>query len=321
MGKYVVRRLFMGLGTLVGASMIIFFILRIIPGDAALMILTSRSSQDEARIDPKQLQELREQLGTNRPLYVQYGDWIKSLATGNLGVSLFNGTSVAHELRIRFPFTFQLALLSVLFASVVGVSLGLLAAFKRNTMWDYVARVLGIAGITLPVFWSATLMIFFLVYFFKWIPPLEFEYLWKDPGTAATQLVWPTVALGYYLAGVISRITRAQALEILRQDYIRTAYAKGLSSRVVVVRHALRNAMLPVVTIIGLQFAALLSGTVLVEAIFHIPGLGSLMLQGIRQRDYPVVQTLFILFAAIVIVANLTVDILYSVLDPRIRYS
>jgi peptide/nickel transport system permease protein len=321
MGKYILRRLGLGVLSAVGVSIMIFTLLRVVPGDPALMILMSRSSADASAIPEDDLNRLRKELGTDQPLPVQYFEWMRQVVTGDLGYSLFTRTPVATELVQRIPFTLQLAVLSILFSTILGTFLGTIAAVKQNTIWDYIARLIGIGGITTPVFWSATLMILFLVMVFNWIPPLRFTYIWSEPITAISQLVWPTLALGYYLTGITSRMTRAQVLEILRQDYVRTAQSKGLRQTVVLSRHVLRNAVLPLVTIVGLQFEGLLSGSVLVEQIFHIPGLGSALVQGVTQRDYPVVQALVLLFGIIIVLINLVVDILYSVVDPRIRYS
>jgi peptide/nickel transport system permease protein len=321
MGRYVVRRLCLGALSALGVSLLIFTLLRIVPGDPAMMILASRSSADNTSIDQDELVSLRTELGTDKPLHVQYLDWMRQIVTGDLGRSLYTHTPVASELTQRIPFSFQLAILSVLFSTILGTVLGIIAAVKQNTVWDYVARLIGIGGITMPVFWSATLIILFLVIVFSWIPPLRFTYIWSEPTTAVSQLIWPTLALGYYLTGIVSRMTRAQVLEILSQDYVRTAHSKGLRQTVVLSRHVLRNAVLPLITIVGLQFEGLLSGSVLVEQIFHIPGLGSFLVQGITQRDYPIVQSVVLLFGTMVVLVNLVVDLLYSAVDPRIRYS
>ena len=319
MTNYLFRRLLQFIPVLVLVSILVFGIMRLVPGDVALMILVGPDGQ--GTVDPKQLQALRKELGLDRPLPVQYFEWTGNMLKGDFGKSLRTNTSVFHEIKDRFPVTFEIVTLTTIISVLIALPLGILMAIRQDSWVDYIARVVSIAGLAMPTFWVATLMLLFMVIWFTWIPPLGYKEFWKSPWVNIQQVIWGCLALGYFLAAVIARMTRSTLLEVLRQDYIRTAWAKGLRERTVVIRHALKNAVLPVVTIIGIQYAALFGGTVIMESIWNLPGLGSALIQAVSFRDYPMVQGLVMLFALIVLVANLLVDMLYAWLDPRVRYT
>jgi len=322
MGRYLVVRLSGGLVTIAILSLLVFGLLRVVGGDPALLLLAERMPEgDASQVDPVELLELQRMMGTDKPIVEQYAVWVGQLLTFNLGNSIITDQPIGEEIRLRFPYTFQLALVSVALGAMIGLTLGILAAVKQDTWIDYVARVFMIVGISMPSFWTGTLVIFSLLVVFHWFPPLGYALIWQDPAVALQQLLWPCLILGYALSAIISRLTRSQMLEVLRQDYIRTAWSKGLSSRVILVRHALRNALLPIMTILGIQFAFMLGGTVIIESIFVIPGMGSAFIAGLIGRDFPMVQNIVMLFSVIILVMNLMIDLMYSVVDPRIRFN
>lgn len=319
MQTYLVRRMLLFIPTLLAVSIIIFSILRVIPGDVAVYILVGGGEGTSATAES--VAAFRRELGLDKPLHLQYMDWVVSLAQLDLGKSLFTRVSVAEELLNRFPVTIELALIATVISVLTGVPLGLLSAIRQDTWLDHIVRFVSIGGVTIPNFWLATLVILALVTYFRWIPPLGFPSLAEDPIKNLQIMILPSFVLGYHFAAYLSRMTRSSVLEVLRNDYVRTAWSKGLAERVVVVRHVLRNALLPIVTVLGFQFGVLLSGTVVVETIFVIPGVGLTLIDAISTRDYPVVQALIVLFAFVLLVINLVVDVLYGWLDPRIRYS
>lgn len=314
------RRLLLLLPTLLGISIVIFLVMRIVPGDVALLIVTGGGEGSGGAIRQESLNAVRKELGLDKPLHLQYVAWMGDVLRLNGGASLWSGRPVADEVKRRFPVTLELALMTFLISLLISLPTGVLSALRQDTWSDYVFRVVTIGGIAMPTFWSGTLVVLFLVQTFDWIPPLGTPSILEDPSTLFSQLIWPAMALGYYQAAVISRMTRSAMLEVLRQDYVRTAWAKGLRERVVVVRHALKNAMLPVVTLSGIQFGHLLGGTVIMESIFVLPGIGSYLLHALLSRDYPVIQSIIVLLAAIFVLVNMAVDLLYGWLDPRIRY-
>ena len=322
MGRYLVVRLSGGLVTIAILSLLVFGLLRVVGGDPALLLLAERMPEgDASQVDPVELLELQRMMGTDKPIVEQYAVWVGQLLTFDLGNSIITDQPIGDEIRLRFPYTFQLALVSVALGAMIGLTLGILAAVKQDTWIDYVARVFMIVGISMPSFWTGTLVIFSLLVVFHWFPPLGYALIWQDPAVALQQLLWPCLILGYALSAIISRLTRSQMLEVLRQDYIRTAWSKGLSSRAILVRHALRNAILPIMTILGIQFAFMLGGTVIIESIFVIPGMGSAFIAGLAGRDFPMVQNIVMLFSVIILVMNLMIDLMYSVVDPRIRFN
>lgn len=316
MRTYIAKRLLLVVPTLLGVASLVFVIMRVIPGDVALLILGG----DQGQIDERQLAALRQQLGLDQPLVVQFGTWLWGVMRFDFGTSLWTGHPVLEELLIRLPLSLELALLATIVSVVIAIPLGMLAAVRQDTWVDYVVRVVSIGGLAIPSFWVGILCILFLVIYFGWGPPLEFTPPWVDPWANFEMMVWPVVTVGYRYSAVTTRMTRSTVLEVLREDYIRTAWAKGLRERVVVIRHALKNAMLPVITLIGTEFAFLIGGLVVTETVFTLNGIGRFVVDAVAHRDYPVVQALVFLIAFSFVIVNLLVDLTYAWLDPRIRY-
>ena len=309
--------------TLLFVSVVVFIILRVVPGDPALMLLSGEGDEsgDAGGVTQEELDELRAYLGTDRPIVVQYGDWVWSMLRLDFGISYWWDTPVVDDLKDRFPITLELTVLAVLLASIFAVPLGVISAIRQDSIGDYAGRLITISGIALPNFLIAILIVFFLSKWFEWIPPLGYENLWEDPWTNLQQLMFPAIALGYSNMAFIARVTRSAMLDVFREDYIRTARSKGLGEPAVVSRHALKNAMLPVVTVSGYEFGRLLAGTVIIEVIFLVPGVGRFLIDSIFHRDFPAVQAVVVILALIVLVLNLLLDIMYAWLNPRIRYS
>ncbi|MBI4307475.1 MAG: ABC transporter permease [Chloroflexi bacterium] len=318
MQAYIVRRLLLFVPVLLLVSLIIFTVMRVAPGDVAILVLSG--PEGEGSYSPEDLEKVRRQLGLDKPLVQQYVDWITGLVRLDAGISLYKKVPVMEEIGRRLPLTLELAVLTLLVSLALALPLGIISALRQNTWLDYLIRVVSIGGITMPSFWVGSLIILFLVLAFRWLPPMEYVPLTKNPGANLLQLAFPALAMGYFYAAVVSRMTRSTMLEVLRQDYVRTAWSKGLSERLVVVRHALKNALLPVITISGFQFGTLLGGTVIMEFLFALPGLGSALIDGITFRDYPMVQTIVLLVAIFFSLVNLGVDLVYGLVDPRIRY-
>ncbi|MEK7872332.1 MAG: ABC transporter permease [Chloroflexota bacterium] len=318
MQQYVVRRLLLFVPVLLLVSLIIFTVMRVAPGDVAILVVAG--PEGEGRYSQEDLENVRRQLGLDKPLVQQYVDWITGLARLDAGMSLYKKVPVMEEIGRRLPLTLELAVLTLLVSLALALPMGIVSALRQNTWLDYLIRVVSIGGITMPPFWVGSLIILFLVLAFRWLPPMEYVPLTQDPGANLLQMAFPALALGYFYAAVVSRMTRSTMLEVLRQDYVRTAWAKGLSERLVVVRHALKNALLPVITISGFQFGTLLGGTVIMEFLFALPGIGSGLIDGITFRDYPMVQTIILLIAIFFSLVNLGVDLVYGIVDPRIRY-
>ena len=323
MKTYIAKRAILFVPTMFLVTVAVFVIMRIVPGDPALIILGEGEDGAADNLTEEKLEKLRAKLGTDRPIYVQYGSWVGNMLKGDLGDSYFyeGKPEVTFYLKDRIPTTVELALMSLVLASIVAVPLGVLSAIKQDSVSDYAARIITLLGIALPNFWVAVMTIFFLVLIFEWAPPLAYEKVWDDPWTNFQQLIFPAIALGTSNMAFIARITRSAMLEVLREDYIRTARSKGLAERVVVYRHALRNALLPVVTLFGFELGRLISGTVIIETIFLVPGMGKLLIDSIGNRDYPMIQAVVLMIAITVLVMNLVADLLYAWLDPRIRYS
>ena len=315
MRTYIARRIGQGLLVLWLVSLLIFSLVRILPGDAVIMQLDQAAAPT-----PDVLKRARQELGLDRPFLAQYRSWITSAVQGDLGRSLITRRPVTQELLKRINLTCHLAVMSIIVAMLIALPVGVLSAVKQDTASDYMARFLAVLGLSLPDFWLATVIITFLAIWFQWIPPIGFAPLWQDPVRCLSQLLIPALIIGARLAAVSMRMTRSSLLEVLRQDYVRTARAKGARERAVIVRHALKNAFIPVVTVIGQQFSVLLGGTVIVEVIFLQPGVGSLMLDAVLLRDYTLIQGAVLFFAGVIVVTNLLVDLSYAWLDPRIRY-
>ena len=317
MATYIVRRILLMIPTLLGAVTLIFVLMRLLPGDVALYILGSGESSD---VNKQALQQIREDLGLDQPLIVQYGQWLWGVVRLDFGNSYWTRQPVIEELKRRYPITANLAVMSLLLGTLIAIPLGVLSAVRQDTLADYAARIFVISGLSLPNFWLAILIILGLVHFFRWLPPLDYAPFWVDPLQNLKQLAFPALATGYRLSAIGARMTRSSILEVLRDDYVRTARAKGLQEYVIVLKHALRNALLPVVTIIGLELLTLFGGLVVIETVFTIPGIGRFLVDAITHRDYPSVQALVFVIALFVVTVNLLVDIIYGFLDPRIRY-
>jgi peptide/nickel transport system permease protein len=319
MQAYIAKRCLLFIPTLLLATLLTFLLLRVIPGDPALVKLAGETG--DARFTQAELHDLQAKLGTDKPLYVQYGTWVWGLLRLDFGQSMYFEDSVAEDLAAKFPITLELTVLALLIAAIVAVPLGLLSAIKQDTSADYLARIVSITGVALPNFWVGILIVYFLVLFFAWMPPLGYANLWDDPATNLQQFIFPALALGFFEMAFTARVTRSSMLEVYREDYTRTARGKGLAERVVILRHALKNALLPVVTVSGYQFGRLLAGTVVIENIFMIPGMGKLLVDSVFHRDYTAVQAIVVVITVSVLLLNLLLDLIYGWLNPRIRYS
>jgi peptide/nickel transport system permease protein len=322
MQAYIAKRIVLFVPTLLMVTIVIFALLRVVPGDPAVMLLSGGAGGgDEQEYSQEQLAALRAKLGTDRPIVVQYFSWFGNMLRLDFGTSFFYETPVSEDLKIKFPVTLELALLAMLLAIIVAVPLGVISAIKQDTLGDYVTRLITIAGVAMPSFWLAILIIFGLVLVFGWMPPIVYVSLWDDPAGNLKQMFFPALALGFSNMAFIARVTRSAMLEVFREDYIRTARSKGLAERIVISRHALKNALLPVVTISGYEFGRLLGGTVIIEVIFMVPGMGRLLVTSIFHRDFPEIQAVIVLITVLVLILNMAMDLLYAWLNPRIRYS
>lgn len=315
--RYVLARLVLVLPTLWAVATLIFLLVRVIPGDIVELRLVSGG----AYVTREVIQQERVRLGLDKPLWAQYGDWIVGLARLDLGTSMWTGAPVSREIAIRLELSLQLALMATVVAVSLAIPLGVWAAVRRGTWADHLVQVFSVAGLATPSFWLGILLLLFLLSVFRWLPPMTFTPLWQDPVANLSQLIWPALAVGYRYSAVATRMTRSAMLEVLREDYVRTAWAKGLAERAVVLRHALRNALLPVVTVIGLEFAFLIGGLVVTEQVFNLNGVGKLFVDAIARRDYTLIQGLMLLVASAYVLVNVLLDLLYARLDPRIRYA
>jgi len=314
--QYILKRLLLMLPTLFGVAVLVFFLLRVLPGD----IVELKYSGSGAYAPKEALARERAQLGLDQPLWKQFTVWISGIPRFDFGTSMWTGQPVAHEIAIRLELSIELALLATIVAILISVPLGTIAAVKQDTWIDYGVRLFAIAGLAIPSFWLGIVMILAFVIYFRWLPPLTFTPFWVDPWANLAQLIWPSLAVGYRYSAVATRMTRSAMLEVLREDYIRTARAKGLWERAVFIRHALKNALLPVITVIGLEFAFLVGGLVVTEQVFNLNGIGKLFVEAISQRDYTMVQSLVLLTSFVFIFVNFVVDLVNAFLDPRIRY-
>lgn len=313
---------------LFGVSLAIFIIMRLVPGDVALLMLLGPDGQGS--VDPVRYDALREDMGLNKPVFVdiqnpsrgsQYADWVWGALRGDWGDSIRTGTPVMKEILSRFPLTFEMATLTMIVSVMTAVPLGIVMAIRQDGLLDYSLRVISVTGLALPTFWTGVLMLLAMSVWFNWLPPLRYQHFWDNPWDNIRQVMWSVLALGYLLSAVLARMTRSTLLEVMRQDYIRTAWAKGLQERVIITRHAIKNAVLPVITLIGIYYAALIGGTVIMETLWNLPGLGRSLVESVSFRDYPMVQGLVMLFAIVILLANLLVDLTYAWLDPRVRYN
>ncbi|SEQ68342.1 ABC transporter permease [Piscibacillus halophilus] len=313
MYAYIIRRLLMLVPVLFGVSVVIFFTLRIIPGDVAQTILGTDATKES-------LAQLRKDFGLDRPVIEQYITWMSGVLMGDFGESMTTGREVLPDILNRFKITFELTILSAILSWIIAIPLGVIAGIKRNTKTDFTVRIVSLLGVSIPNFALATVLILILALTFSYSPPVGYVGFFEDPIRNLQIMLLPSIVLGTAMAGAVMRMTRSSILEILRQDFIRTIRAKGAKERLVIFNHALRNAMIPILTIIGMQIGVLLGGTVIIEQIFSLPGLGQLVLTSINQRDFTVIQGAILFIAFVFVLVNLLVDILYSYLDPRITY-
>jgi peptide/nickel transport system permease protein len=321
--KYIAKRLLLMLPTLVGAAILVFFLLRAIPGD----VCEVRLAGSGLYVDEAEIELCREKLGLAKPLIAQFFDFITGYFTWNLGDSMWTGKPVTEEIGIRFPLSLQVAIMATVVAVVFAIPLGAISAIKQDTWIDYAVRTFSIAGIAMPSFWLGILIILGLLigtqHFFgtPWMPPIDYVSVLEDPMRNLSQLIWPAVATGYRYSAVATRMTRSALLEVLREDYIRTARAKGMVEKIIINRHALKNSMLPVLTIIGIEFAFLMGGLVVTEQVFNLNGIGKLFVESVQAQDFAMTQQLVMLVVLIALLTNFVVDLIYAWLDPRIRYS
>jgi peptide/nickel transport system permease protein len=315
--RYIASRLILMVPTLLGVAIITFVLLRVFPGDIVLLKLAGEGG----RVDPVVLEQERARLGLNKPIPQQFLDWMAGAVRFDFGLSMWTGRPIIQEVAIRLELSLQLAIMASIIATLFAIPLGALAALKQDSWVDYAIRVFSIAGLAVPSFWLGIMIILFLLVTFHYIPPLTFTSFLENPGLNLAVLIWPALSVGYRYSAVATRMTRSTLLEVMRNDYVRTGRAKGLSERVVVLRHAMRNALLPVVTVIGLEFAFLLGGLVVTEQVFNLNGIGKLMVEAVLRRDYTMTQALIMLVSGAFVITNFLLDLLYIVLDPRISYS
>lgn len=319
MTRYVIVRILLGLPTLVLLSVIVFLSIRLIPGDVCTLIFTSGGNRPE--FTAEDCARLKNSLGLDRPVVSQYFDWTANMLQGDMGRSLISRREVLPDLTGRMKVTMELALLAGMFSTTIGVPIGVISALNQNSKIDYGLRLLTVGWLSMPSFWVGTLLLTLPALWFGYSPPIGYQPLWVDPWTNIQQMYMPVIAIGLAVSASMARLTRSSMLEVMREDYVRTARAKGLGQRTVIFRHALRTALLPIVTLFGLQMTALLSGSLVIELIFAIPGVGQFMLSAIQTKDFPIIQAGVMFFGTIVILINMIVDISYSWLDPRLRAS
>ncbi len=313
---YLANRLLLMIPTLAGVAILIFFMLRVVPGD----IVEVKLRGDGGSVTQETIEAERKRMGLDQPLAVQFGQWMVGLATLDLGNSMWTDRPVTEEIGIRLELTIQVAIMASIIAIFVAIPLGTISALFRDTWVDYVVRIVTIAGLAVPSFWLGMLIILGLLYYANWLPPITYTPIYVDPVANLSQLIWPALAVGYRYSAVVARMVRSSIIEVMKEDYIRTARAKGVFEKLVVSRHAMRNAMLPAITVIGLEFAFLIGGLVVTEQVFNLNGLGKLFVQAVSRNDFTLIQSIVMLIAVIFILSNLVVDLLYAWLDPRIRY-
>lgn len=318
MYSYLIRRLLAMIPTLFFASVICFSVVRMVPGSFLDLMLTEN---DFGSADPKTRADLEAALGIDKPMYVQYFIWISGVVTHlDFGNSLWQNTPVIDDILERLPTTFELGLLSLIIALVVAIPIGIYSAVRQETFGDYLGRTVSIMGLAVPSFWLGTMVVILPAIWWGWSPPIEMVPFFTDPIGNLQVFITPSLILGFSLSAVTMRMTRTMMLEVLRQDYVRTAWAKGLKEKVVVMRHALKNAMIPVITLIGLLIPILIGGTVIIEQIFTLPGMGQLLLDAVSSRDYPIITGVFLIIGIAVVFINLLIDLCYGFLDPKVRY-
>jgi len=314
--RYIANRLLLMIPTLLGVAVVVFFLLRVVPGDVVEVKLRG----DGGTVSEETLTAERKRLGLDKPLMTQFKDWMVGLATLDLGKSMWTDQPVLAEIAPRLELSIQVAIMATIVAVLISIPLGTLAALKRDTWVDYLVRMISIGGLAIPSFWLGMLIMLALLAVFNWLPSMTFTPIYVDPVANLTQLIWPAVAVGYRYAAVVARMVRSSLLEVMNEDYVRTARAKGVPEKRVVSRHALRNALLPAITVIGLEFAFLIGGLVVTEQVFNLNGIGKLFVQSVSRNDFTLIQGMVMLIALFYVLVNLGVDLLYAALDPRIRY-
>jgi peptide/nickel transport system permease protein len=314
--KYLLKRFLLMLPTLFGVALVTFLLIRVIPGD----VVELRYSGDRGSVSQEILDRERARIGLDKPVWQQFFAWIVGVVRLDFGTSMWTGAPIWDEIKLRFTLSLQLAVMATLVAVTLAIPLGVLSALKQDTWIDYAVRIFSIAGLSMPSFWLGIVMILVMLVAFKWLPPMVYTPFWVNPVQNLAQLIWPALAVGYRYSAVATRMTRSAMLEVLREDYIRTARAKGLMQKLILSRHALKNAMLPVLTVVALEFAFLIGGLVVTEQVFNLNGIGLLFVQAVAHRDYTLLQALVMLVAGAFIIVNFLMDIAYAWLDPRIRY-
>ena len=317
MRAYIVRRLALLIPTLVLVTLIVFFSVRFVPGSIVDIMTAQLSSQGGETVSRAQVEQL---LGLDKPVYIQYFDWLGKAVRGDLGYRLWQKRAIAPDIIRKIPISLELGFLAILTALFISLPIGVYSAIRQDTVGDYVGRSVAILFIAVPSFWLATMVVVFPASWWGWSPDVQYIPITQDFGRNIVQFIIPAVIMGMVMSGTSMRMTRTMMLEVLRQDYIRTAWSKGLKERMVVARHALRNALIPVVTIIGMQVPVLLGGSVIMEVIFSLPGMGRFMVESLNTRDYPVISGINLVMATVILCVNLIVDLTYSFLDPRIKY-
>jgi peptide/nickel transport system permease protein len=314
--KYLVKRFLLMLPTLFGVALVTFLLIRVIPGD----VVELRYSGDRGAVSQEILDQERARIGLDKPVWQQFATWLAGVVRLDFGTSMWTGAPIWEEIKLRFTLSLQVAIMATMVAVLLAIPLGVVSALKQDTWIDYGVRLFSIAGLAMPSFWLGIVIILVMLVVFKWLPPMVYTPFWVSPTQNLAQLIWPALAVGYRYSAVATRMTRSAMLEVLREDYVRTARAKGLFHKLIVRRHALRNALLPVVTIIGIEFAFLMGGLVVTEQVFNLNGLGKLFVESVANQDYNMTQALVMLVVGIFAITNLFIDILYGWLDPRIRY-
>jgi peptide/nickel transport system permease protein len=323
MHRYIVTRLLMAIPTLVGAAALVFVLMRLIPGDVCVI----RMGAGGAHVDQAAVDLCHRQLGLNDPMIVQFFHFLMSYVTFDFGNSMWSGNPVTQEIAARLPVSLEVAIMATVIAILLAIPLGTISALRENTVLDHVVRVVAIAGIATPSFWLGIMSLILVLNISSmatgkpWLPPIDYVPLWQDPLRNLSMVLLPAITVGYRYSAVTMRLTRSAMLEVMREDYIRTARAKGLLEQIIINRHALKNALLPVVTLIGIEFAFLIGGLVITEQVFNLNGIGRLLVQAVQNQDNVLAQALVMLVVAVFVITNLVVDVLYAWLDPRIRYS
>lgn len=315
--RYTINRLLLMIPTLLGVAVLVFFMLRVVTGDVVEVKLRG----DGGSVSQETIELERKRLGLDKPLLSQFGDWMVGVVTLDLGKSMWTDRPVVEEIGTRLELSMQVAIMATIVAVLIAIPLGAIAAVMRDTWIDKVVRIVSIAGLAVPSFWLGMLIMISLLAAFNWLPPITYTPIYVDPLANIAQLIWPAMAVGYRYAAVVARMVRSSLLEVLQEDYIRTARAKGVFDRLIMTRHALRNALLPAITVIGLEFAFLIGGLVVTEQVFNLNGIGKLFVQSVSRNDFTLIQGMVMMIAAIYALVNLVVDLLYALLDPRIRYT